>query len=72
LPWFTSLAKSIAIGIAPHQHGYARASRWQFQIFAETWMKLSRLSSNEEDSCGGACCVSFPPMRTHEMRINNP
>jgi hypothetical protein len=53
-------------------HGYARACRWQFQIFAGTWTKLSPLQSNEEDSCGGACCISFLPIVTHEMRVTNP
>jgi hypothetical protein len=59
-------AKSIAIGIAPRHHRYARARRWQFQIFAETWMKLSLSQPTEEDSCGGTYDILFLPTMRHE------
>jgi hypothetical protein len=61
LSWFTSPAKSIAIGTAPQRHRYAGARRWQFQIFAESWTKLSLLQQIEEDSCGDAHDILFPP-----------
>src|SRR5437879_10660228 len=59
-------AKSIAIGIAPRQHRYARTRRWQFQIFAETWTKLSLSQPTEEDSCGDAHDILFRPTMRYE------
>src|SRR5437879_5659864 len=67
LSWFTSPAKSIAIGTAPHRHRYAGARRWQFQIFAESWTKLSLLRPTEEESCGDAWDVLFRPMMRREI-----